>query len=1323
MAITWKKLAYVDDVVLNSLATAQNDFLVGGPSPFGSFVKKTLSETKSILSINTGDSPSFTTIKCSALTDGYVPKHTSDATGLENSPIYTDGTNVGISTTAPGTRLELYGDSFLHSAIRFTNTANFNTETWDVGCRATASGINYFSIENSVDDGVFAIRDAKIGIGTSNPSTTLSFGGNIARAIGMERESIANTAGNSLTIQAGGATLSATDKSGGNLILISGVSTGTGGSEIQFWTAPTATTGTTDNAALLKMTLTSAGNLVMGSSQILTQCIQAPTLRLTPSLQNTTTNGSIASIRFGDITSGPGYYCGKSRGSDGSPLILHDGDHLGCLSFQGDDSVQLVEGAYIQARVNGTPDVNIIPTDILFATMDTTGSKLIRAAIKSNGYVGLGTTNPGANLEVSNTLSGTTGAFVDWPKVRVNQSSNNTYSIGDVHGSYEFYASTDTPGLLGYIASVSTRGTVAFADSGLWFGTSNSAVAADYTNPQMVINHNGYVGIGTSTPTIGLEVATARIRVSSATTNAAVLQFMQYDQPVDQKLWEVYSSGTGGDFVIRSANDAYDNSSVVLTAKRETGSYTIDSVSIPVGNVGIKTTTPTSDLSFGGGSARVIALERHTTANTAGNSLTIQAGGATIAATSKAGGNLILNSGVSTGTGSSSIQFYTYPASTAGTSDNSPLLGLTLQSAGGLLIAKTIGINGATVSTVRGINTQLYVNDNAGYGINNALTLSGTLTAARVNYAQYNTLANQGDITNFGSTVYGTRSQITNYDGFAYTTGFAAYNYILNNDTTKTCTTSTATYSYILNSSTGSLTNTYGSQSLITNASGGHIGTARGYSSAVRNDEGTITTAVGVYGLVTQAVVSGTISEAYGGQFSIIQTAGTITTGYGVYIGDIGATTAYGIYQEGPTNLNYFAGNVVIGNTALQKFTQADASPFVPYYPGLQNFAGKGSIATTLLEDSVEGAFLYLGKSRSSVLGAYRILSDGDEIGTISFQGDDGAELIGGAYIRALVKGTPSLYEMPTDLIIGLASSGGGLAERFRFTNSNYFGIGTDSPSNHISLGGDESRRIGVERYSSLNHAGVELAISAGGATLTATDKDGGLLILSSGVSTGTGGSSIVFNTATPAISTGNGDNNPTTKVTILGNGNVGFMTTLPTNTISLGGNVVRTIWMERHTTTNTAGNSLTIQAGGSTSLATDKSGGQLILIPGTSTGTGESGVTIQGCIAGSTGTGDGTFQDMVKVLGNKLGFFNATPIVKPSAYTQTYATASKTVPAATASNPPAGGTGATAGAYDTAAHRDAMITSLTNNIADVLALKKVVNALIDDLQALGLIT
>lgn len=78
--------------------------------------------------------------------------------------------------------------------------------------------------------------------------------------------------------------------------------------------------------------------------------------------------------------------------------------------------------------------------------------------------------------------------------------------------------------------------------------------------------------------------------------------------------------------------------------------------------------------------------------------------------------------------------------------------------------------------------------------------------------------------------------------------------------------------------------------------------------------------------------------------------------------------------------------------------------------------------------------------------------------------------------------------------------------------------------------------------------------------------------------------------------------------------------------------------------------------------------------------------------------------------------------VPKAAAYTQTFSTTVRTVPNPTASNPPAGGTGTAAGAYDTAGNRDLMITSLTNVIADVAELRKLINAIIDDLQALQLV-
>jgi hypothetical protein len=83
------------------------------------------------------------------------------------------------------------------------------------------------------------------------------------------------------------------------------------------------------------------------------------------------------------------------------------------------------------------------------------------------------------------------------------------------------------------------------------------------------------------------------------------------------------------------------------------------------------------DLSISGQAAKTIGMERHTTANTAGNNLSINAGSATSAATDKAGGNLVLKPGLSTGTGSGYVAVQRLERSaTTGTADNALYDGL-----------------------------------------------------------------------------------------------------------------------------------------------------------------------------------------------------------------------------------------------------------------------------------------------------------------------------------------------------------------------------------------------------------------------------------------------------------------------------------------------------------------------------------------------------------------------------------------------------------------------------------------------------------------------
>lgn len=110
----------------------------------------------------------------------------------------------------------------------------------------------------------FTVLNGKVGLNTTSPLQNLSFIGDAVQTFGMNRGSVANTAGYSLTIQAGSATSGSTDKAGGNLILSSGISTGTQSSIVIIRTYSQGTAGTTDNAAVDAMALSGAQAVIPG---------------------------------------------------------------------------------------------------------------------------------------------------------------------------------------------------------------------------------------------------------------------------------------------------------------------------------------------------------------------------------------------------------------------------------------------------------------------------------------------------------------------------------------------------------------------------------------------------------------------------------------------------------------------------------------------------------------------------------------------------------------------------------------------------------------------------------------------------------------------------------------------------------------------------------------------------------------------------------------------------------------------------------------------------------------------------------------------------
>lgn len=99
-----------------------------------------------------------------------------------------------------------------------------------------------------------------------------------------------------------------------------------------------------------------------------------------------------------------------------------------------------------------------------------------------------------------------------------------------------------------------------------------------------------------------------------------------------------------------------------------------------------------------------------------------------------------------------------------------------------------------------------------------------------------------------------------------------------------------------------------------------------------------------------------------------------------------------------------------------------------------------------------------------------------------------------------------------------------------------------------------------------------------------------------------------------------------------------------------------------------------------------------------------------------STAGGHGSISGALSHTGLTAGFYGVTPATRPAAYTQTYATAARTVPATTSTAPTA------PGVVYAQAEAQSAVTSLDALRTDLNAAKQVLNSVIDDLQAVGLL-
>ena len=134
------------------------------------------------------------------------------------------------------------------------------------------------------------------------------------------------------------------------------------------------------------------------------------------------------------------------------------------------------------------------------------------------------------------------------------------------------------------------------------------------------------------------------------------------------------------------------------------------------------------------------------------------------------------------------------------------------------------------------------------------------------------------------------------------------------------------------------------------------------------------------------------------------------------------------------------SGRLLVGTSTARSnfFNTAGSAP--------QQLQVEGATGNTCSLSSIcsvadtSGGRLLLAHQRSGGVGGNTILNSGDQVGYITFQGNDGGEFVECASIEAIVDGTPGANDMPGRLVFSTTADGAASpTERFRISSDGSF--------------------------------------------------------------------------------------------------------------------------------------------------------------------------------------------------------------------------------------------------------------------------------------------
>jgi hypothetical protein len=154
------------------------------------------------------------------------------------------------------------------------------------------------------------------------------------------------------------------------------------------------------------------------------------------------------------------------------------------------------------------------------------------------------------------------------------------------------------------------------------------------------------------------------------------------------------------------------------------------------------------------------------------------------------------------------------------------------------------------------------------------------------------------------------------------------------------------------------------------------------------------------------------------------------------------STTADGADSPTPRAIIDSSGRLLVGGTNARVFDSSTAT--LTPITQIESTGSESAISITRNTAGNTGPGLFFGKSRSGANNGTTVVQNEDRLGTIFFEGTDGANLIEAATIAAEVDGIPGLTDMPGRLVFSTTPDGtSSPTERMRITSSGNVGIGT----------------------------------------------------------------------------------------------------------------------------------------------------------------------------------------------------------------------------------------------------------------------------------------